>query len=243
MRDSEWVDIFLPVGKTLPYDGADPARTRASGASDMIRARFRLVLPDDIWVTEVSTSFPEATLRLLTGVPKGDRALELGEVRAERPATVTDAIRNHPDIFEYDQLYEDESRAIGQYVADEKSLYEFLWASSLPPEFPISVENGQMEFDLTATQEQFEAFGSALDETGRQYELLTLVHTDDQESLLTDRQREYLTVAHRHGYFDVPRECTLADLADALGVDKSSASETIRRGAGRVIGEFIVNQQ
>ena len=200
-------------------------------------------LAEDIWVTEVSLSFPEATLRLLTGVPKGDRALELGEVRADNPEQVIDAIRGHPDISTYDQLYVDEHRAIGQYEADERSLYEFLRESSLPPEFPIIVENGKMEFDLTARQEQFEAFGSALDETDRDYELLSLVHTDEQDSLLTDRQREYVTAAYRRGYFEVPRECTLAELADALGVDKSSASETIRRGAMRIIGQFIVSSE
>ncbi len=209
----------------------------------MIRARFRMPLSEEIWVTEVSMSFPEATLRLLTGVPKGDRALELGEVRADNPEQVTDAIREHPDVSKYDQLYVDEHRAIGQYEADEKSLYEFLWESSLPPEFPIIIENGKMEFDLTASQEQFEAFGSLLNETDRDYELLTLAHTDKQDSLLTDRQREYVTVAYRRGYFEVPRECTLAELADALGVDKSSASETIRRGAMRIIGQFIISSE
>lgn len=206
----------------------------------MIRARFRLALSEETWVDEVSRSFPDATLRLLTGVPKDERALELGEVRAANPGTVTDAIQEHPDIFEYDQLYVDDRRAIGQYEADEKGLYEFLWASSLPPEFPVIVENGEMEFDLTATREQFETFSSALDDTGRRYDLLALVHTDEQDTLLTDRQREHLTVAYRSGYFDVPRECTLAELADAIGVDKSSASETIRRGAGRIIGQFLV---
>lgn len=208
----------------------------------MIRARFRLTLPQGIWVTDVSTSFSDATLRLLTGVPKGSRALELGEIRAENPERVTDAIQRHADISEYSQLYIDDQRAIGQYEADEKSLYEFLWESSLPPEFPIIVENGEMEFDLTATQKQFEAFGAALDDTGRNYELLTLVHTDEQDALLTDRQREHLTVAHRRGYFKVPRECTLAELADTLGVDKSSASETIRRGTGRITAQFILNR-
>jgi len=208
----------------------------------MIRARFRIVVSEGVWISEVSTSFPDATFRLLTGVPKGDRALELGEVRTENPERVTDAIRAHPDISEYDQLYADDRRAIGQYEADERALYEFLWESSLPPEFPVVVENGEMEFDLTATREQFEAFSAALDETGRRYDLLALVHTDEQDTLLTDRQREYLTVAHRHGYFEVPRECTLADLADTLGVDKSSASGTIRRGAGRVIGQYILSR-
>ncbi len=209
----------------------------------MIRARFRLVLSSDLWVTDVSTTFPDATLRLLTGVPMGDRALELGEVRAPNPTEVTDAIREHPDISAYDQLYEDDRRAIGQYEAAETGLYEFLYGSSLPPEFPVVAENGQMEFAVTATQEQFDAFGAALDEMDRQYELLTLVHTDDEEQLLTDRQRKYVTVAYRRGYFDVPRESTLADVADALDVDKSSASETIRRGTSRIIGQFILGHE
>lgn len=163
----------------------------------MIRARFRLTLPEDLWVAEISTAFPDARLRLLTGIPQGDCALELGEVCAEYPKAVGDAIRDHADIHGYDQLYADDHRIIGQYEADEKSLYEFLWESKLPPEFPIVVEDGRMQFDVTATEAQFDAFGAALDETGRQYDLLTLVHTDDRSELLTDRQREYLTVAYR----------------------------------------------
>lgn len=234
-------DRFIQSDGTVSqHVGVSTAGTH--GGMDVIRARFRMTLAEDIWVTEVSTSFPDATLRLLTGVPKGDRALELDEVRAENADTVADTIRNHRDIVAYDQLFAGDRRVIAQYEADEKSLYEFLWESSLPPEFPIIVENGEMEFDLTATQDQFDAFGAALDERGRQYELLTLVHTDDQDGLLTDRQRECLTEAHRRGYFDVPRECTLADLADALEVDKSTASVTIRRGTARVVDQFLVSR-
>jgi hypothetical protein len=91
-----------------------------------------MALPEDIWVRQVSTSFPDATLRLLTGVPKGDRALELGEVRAENARTVASDIRAHPDIFEFDQVYAGDRRVIARYEADEKGLYEFLWESSLP---------------------------------------------------------------------------------------------------------------
>ncbi|WP_227739009.1 helix-turn-helix domain-containing protein [Halorientalis pallida] len=202
-----------------------------------------MTLPEDIWVAEVSTSFPDATFRLLTGVPKGDRAIELGEILADDPELAAAALRDHPDIVAYDRLLVDDQRAITQYEAEEQRLYQFLWESSLPPEFPLDVENGAMEFDLTATQAQFEAFGEVLDATGLQYELLTVVHTDDEESLLTERQRECLTVAQRRGYFDVPRDCTLAELADVLDVDKSTASETIRRGTARVLEQFLVGHE
>jgi len=223
----------------VTYD-AVPTATLASGATVVIRARFRIGLPEDVWANEVSRSFPDATLRLLTGVPMGDRALELGEVRSESPAAVSDAIRSHPDIRGFDQLYGDDRRVISQYEATEQSLYEFLWNSSFPPEFPMIVEHGEMEFDVTATRDQFEDLGSALDESGIGYELLSVVHTDDRQGLLTERQRECLTEAHQRGYFEVPRECNLTELGAALGIDKSTASETIRRATDRVVAQFLL---
>lgn len=217
-----------------------PPATSDAGATIVIRARFRIELPEDVWASEISRLFPDATLRLLTGVPMGDRALELGGVRADDPVAGTDSIRSHPDISEFDQLYGDDQRVISQYEATEQSLYEFLWGSSLPPEFPMIVEDGEMAFDVTATREQFEAFGSALDDSGIRYELLSVVHTEDSESLLTDRQRECLTVAHQRGYFEVPRQCDLTELGETLGVDKSTASETIRRATDRVVAQFLL---
>ncbi|WP_245852909.1 helix-turn-helix domain-containing protein [Natrinema ejinorense] len=99
-----------------------------------------------------------------------------------------------------------------------------------------------MEFDLTATRDQFDAFGTSLEASGLQYDLLSVVRTDEKSALLTDRQRECLTVALRQGYLEVPRECTLAELADELGVDKSTASETIRRGSARVLEQFLLGR-
>ena len=206
----------------------------------MIRARFRTPLRDDLWVNELSTTFTAATFRLLSGVPKADHALELGEVQATDPAPVVAAIKDHPDISAYEAIHRDERRAVGQYQVADQGLYELLWESSLPPEFPVVVENGTMEFDLTTSREQFEAFSEALDARGKSYRLLSVVHTADEEPVLTERQRECLTVALRRGYFEVPRDCTLAEIAAALEVDKSSASETIRRGTARVLQQFFV---
>jgi predicted DNA binding protein len=201
-----------------------------------------MTLPDGLWVTEVSSSFPNATFRLLAGVPQGDRALELGEVLTDTPQPVVDAMRNHPDISTIERLHLDDRRALSRYEVTDQQLYAFLGSSSLPPEFPLSVENGRMEFDLTATQAQFDAFGEALDTTGVQYELLTVVHTsEDGTALLTDRQRECLTVALRRGYFEIPRDCTLAEVAEALDIDKSTASETIRRGQARVLKQYLLS--
>jgi predicted DNA binding protein len=215
----------------------------AAGVGAMMRARFRMALPPDLWVVAVSTAFPDATFRLLAGVPKSDRALELGEVVADDPTAAAAAIRDHEDTLAYERLHADDERAITRYETTDQRLYEFLLGASLPPEFPLAVTDGEMEFDLTATREQFEQFGAALDASGLQYDLLMAVETEADGSVLTDRQRECLTVAQRRGYFEVPRDCTLADLADDLGVDKSTASETLRRGTARVLEQFLVHRR
>ncbi|GAA0657687.1 helix-turn-helix domain-containing protein [Salarchaeum japonicum] len=55
------------------------------------------------------------------------------------------------------------------------------------------------------------------------------VDSDDDPEGLTDAQREALSVALSLGYFGVPRDATLADVADELGVSTQAASERVRR--------------
>ncbi|MEF8825652.1 MAG: helix-turn-helix domain-containing protein [Halapricum sp.] len=209
----------------------------------VIRARFRLWLAEGLWVSEISRSFPNASLHLLTGVPIGDRTLELGETRADDPRALTDAIRDHPDVLTHELLHCDDERALSKYETRDQALFEFLGGSSLLPEFPLIVEGGVMTFAITTTQEEFDAFGDRLDASGMRYELLSVTHRDRSEGPVTDRQLECLRVARRMGYFEVPRNATLAEVADTLGVDTSTVSETIRRGTARVLEQFFVEQR
>jgi predicted DNA binding protein len=207
----------------------------------MIRARFRMELPADVWVAEVSTAHPAARLRLLTGVPLGDRSLELGELFADDPERVVDALREHPDVLTCDRLYAGEERALAKYETRDQRLFEFLGGTSLPPEFPLLVEDGVMEFTVTATRAGFEALGERLEASDRRYDLLSVVHSGSRSGVLTRRQRECLEVAVRMGYLEVPRDCTLGEVAAELGVDTSTASETLRRGMARIVDQFLLD--
>ena len=52
---------------------------------------------------------------------------------------------------------------------------------------------------------------------------------------LTDAQREALTVAVECGYFDIPRQCSTADVATELGISDQAASERLRRGVANFV--------
>lgn len=54
-------------------------------------------------------------------------------------------------------------------------------------------------------------------------------HTPAVVSGLTEPQLATLEAALECGYFDIPRNCTLAELSERLGISSNAASERIRR--------------
>jgi predicted DNA binding protein len=54
---------------------------------------------------------------------------------------------------------------------------------------------------------------------------------------LTKKQRELLEIAYRKGFFDVPRRVTLGQLAEELGVSRSTLMESLRRAEARIMRE------
>lgn len=57
---------------------------------------------------------------------------------------------------------------------------------------------------------------------------------------LTEPQREALVLARRRGYFEIPRRCTVADLAGELGISDQAMSERLRRAVGCLVGNTMM---
>lgn len=53
-------------------------------------------------------------------------------------------------------------------------------------------------------------------------------------------QREILLLAARRGYFEVPRQASLADLAGELDISSQAASERLRRGLDSVVERTLL---
>jgi predicted DNA binding protein len=56
---------------------------------------------------------------------------------------------------------------------------------------------------------------------------------------MTDRQFEVVSVALEMGYYEVPREAGLADVADALGCAQSTVSNLLRKAEGSVMRRLV----
>lgn len=205
----------------------------------MRTARFRIELAGDNWIRQLSREHPDAEFRLLSGIEKETRATELGEIRATPAEPVADALREHSSIVSYERLHVDERRALARYEVTDLGLYGFLRAMDVPPEFPIVAGDGCFEIEVTASTGRLRQIRENLAAGDVPHEVLFVAGTKDAEELLTDRQREVLETAFRAGYFEVPREANLEDVAVRLGVDKSTVSGVLRRAQGKVLGRFL----
>ncbi|WP_254544122.1 helix-turn-helix domain-containing protein [Halomarina pelagica] len=67
---------------------------------------------------------------------------------------------------------------------------------------------------------------------------LTPMQGDGYE--LTATQREALVLAYQRGYFDSPRESSLEEVAEELGITQQSLSSRLRRGHRRLIGGTLI---
>jgi predicted DNA binding protein len=158
---------------------------------------------------------------------------------ADSVSNIVEEIRNQSDVSEFELLESSDRRALVKYESNKSALYEFVEDLSLTVEFPLLVQNGWYEFDLTGTRDELEQLRDALDAGGFDYELRSIVNTTETDSLMTDRQRELLETAARKGYFEVPRQSTLAEVAESVGVDKSTASTVLRRGEAKLVSWFL----
>lgn len=59
---------------------------------------------------------------------------------------------------------------------------------------------------------------------------------------LTEDQRELLQNAVREGYFKVPREVTLVELAETHGLSDREASERIRHGLDVLVRDATLDE-
>lgn len=61
-------------------------------------------------------------------------------------------------------------------------------------------------------------------------------------TVLTERQHEILDLALDRGYYEVPRQTTLEELADELDVGLAAVSEGLRRAEERIIRSYFYPQ-
>jgi predicted DNA binding protein len=139
-------------------------------------------------------------------------------------------------------------------VGDEK-YYQLEWSDDVIQHVDAAIdkeasilnaeaENGEWHLRVRfVSREQFEAFRDYLADQGLTFRLQNLTEsTTPRQEMggLTDAQRDALVAAVKAGYFAIPRNATMADVADGLGISEQAASERLRRGIDHLVKTILI---
>lgn len=200
-------------------------------------------------ITVPATDF--ALGRTLDGV-------ESTQFELERMVPTTDAVvpvfwahNTDTDVLET-RLKADEV-AISIRMLDEfpdKALFRVEWDPDIDGLVQSIIEHEAVILEALGTNDRWEfklrfpdntavsGFQTTLDEAEISFGLQRLYNPADPEtdvSELTPAQRETLVLAVERGYFTIPRETNLQELAEELDISDQAVNERMRRGTAKLI--------
>jgi len=123
------------------------------------------------------------------------------------------------------------SPAILETIADAAVIF-------LPP--VVFLETGEVQFEAAGESAALSTFYEDLSDLGAV--TVEQVHAFERRSTpsaLTDRQRAALEAAVSVGYYEVPRNGTVADVAAVLECASSTAGELLRKAEAAVVTGFL----
>lgn len=156
------------------------------------------------------------------------------------------------DAFE-DALADDETVAAAETLdrLDGTNLYAVEWSDPVTETVDAMIDEHGVVREALADDEWFlelrfaaaEHLSAFREGLGSDFELHRKYRTSDPargEFGLTAEQHEALVVAAELGYFSVPREATVEDIADRLDISTNSVSQRLRRGHDALVRNALL---
>ncbi|NHN59240.1 MULTISPECIES: helix-turn-helix domain-containing protein [Halorussus] len=188
---------------------------------------------------------PGVTVELERIIPAQDVVIPYFWVRGTEVDDIEVAFLDHPGV---------ENIHLVDSVADEYLLrvewtlnYDGVLSTLMETQVPLIKAvgtNEQWTFDVRGDDRRDIA---AFQERCRELDIpitLTKLHAltpieSEAETALTDTQQEALVLAYERGYFNTPRDVTMADLGDELGISQQAVASRLRRGISSILGSSL----
>jgi HTH DNA binding domain len=201
----------------------------------MPRAKLNVTLPDGLWIARLSREHPEVRFLVLAALPADGTGIGLVELRGPDLQAVVGTMAEAAAVTSLESLRSADEKEIVRFETDEPLLLFAIQRSAIPLEPPVEIRDGVASLEVTAPRERLSTLGIQLEGFGMSFDVEYITQSIDTDDLLTDRQRRLVSAAIERGYYNTPRECSLSELAEAVGIAKSTASETLHRAEGAII--------
>ena len=125
--------------------------------------------------------------------------------------------------------------------SDDITRFLLTYGSKFEP--PVVFENNCLSFGMVGDPEDFTTFVKDAAEKGWGLEILSVCDYNPGASgifdLLTPKQKEILLESYRSGFFEHPRKINAGELAEKMGMHKTTLLEHIHKAEKRLIGHIL----
>jgi len=103
---------------------------------------------------------------------------------------------------------------------------------------PFEIRDGVGGWEMVARHEKLSEFGETLEAMGIEHNVERVVDIEP-DTELTEKQRGTVETAIEMRYYDTPRGASLSEVAEGLGVAKSTCSGVLHRAEERIIKSHL----
>lgn len=205
----------------------------------MAQATLTVTMPEQLWLQQVSTDYPEVKFQLLSAIPGSESGFALTRLVGPTVSGAIDDLDNHPQISNLSLVEQSDERATVHFETTAPLLFFSSQASEIAIDLPIEIQNGEATVEVSGSREQLADLARWLEQIGLRYQIKHVTERLHESQLLSERQLEVIVVAVEEGYYDTPRRCSLTEIAEHLDIAKSTCSETLHRAEEAIIKRFV----
>lgn len=199
-------------------------------------ARIKIKFPDALWISELFKKYPDAKMEISYFLPYdleksiGNSIIEIMHYSID---SIIQEIKNHPSVFKF-SILEKEDRKIKFNVKtkDPYLLYAVIKCGVLI-NFPVRVKDGYAYWRLISSRKSIDQLLTLFEQKNIDFELLRIGKSpyilEEDKHKLTYNESYVLDKAISLGFFEIPREISLEELANRLGKSKSALSVMLRK--------------
>ncbi|MFC4247279.1 helix-turn-helix domain-containing protein [Natribaculum luteum] len=194
--------------------------------------------PDDFELGQILNIEEASAIELETLVPTRDTTVPLFWVYEPVGDGFLDTVERYPTVNSVTEVD----------VFEDRTLFRLDWDASQDHHFQCVLDHeGQIlsatgtpegwDFEMRFTgREALSQYQDCCEDAHISLDIIRIYNPADPEADswygLSEPQREALALAVRMGYYDIPRGCTTAELADELGISDQAVTERLRRAIG-----------
>jgi len=146
---------------------------------------------------------------------------------------IIEEVKKHKSVIEISILEKDEKRVRFNVKTKDPFLLYAIIRCGVLVNFPVRVREGYAYWRLVSSRESIDKLLTLFDQKGIEYTLLRIGNSpysiDDDKNKLTLDESTILNKALSLGFFEIPRNISLEELANVLGKSKSALSVTLRK--------------